>query len=252
MSSISVEVKNHIAIVTLDRAPINSLVREAYYEIRDIFAELGDREGVRVAVLRAHGRFFCPGNDVSEFENLTEVDDIREAVKAVSECMSSVYSCAVPVVAAVHGHAYGAGMALAACADILVASDSAQFCIPEIKVGVIGASGFLALLVPEKVVRYMSLTGNAISAQKVEQYGGVHKIVPTGEVFDAAMEVAQDLLKQGPISLRHFKAAMNINQQAQLVEKYAVEASFTESYAGTAEARESVNAFLQGRPADHG
>lgn len=251
MSSITVDVEDHIAIVTFDRAPINAMVKETYLEFQQTFEKLGEMEGVRVAVLRAGGRFFCPGNDVSEFDGLATEAQAREYGQIVSDGIAAVYNCKIPVVAAVHGHALGAGMALAACADIIVASDEAQFGIPEIKVGVIGASGFLALLVPEKVVRYLSLTGKSISAQEVEHYGGVHKVVPTGEVFDTAMEVARDLLRRGPTALRYFKEAMNINQNAQLVEKYATESAYTRQYVGTAESKESVKAFLENREPDY-
>ncbi len=252
MGSITIEVQDHIAIVTLDRPPINSLVKATYAEIQAVFNKLGDMEGVRVAILTATGRFFCPGNDVSEFDGLTTEPEVRAYSQAVSDGISAVYSCKIPVVAAVQGHAMGAGMALAACADVIVASDKAQFGIPEIKVGIIGASGFLALLVPEKVVRYLSLTGKSISSQEVEHYGGVHKVVATEEVFDAAMKVAQDLLKQGPTALRYFKEAMNTNQNAQLVEKYATEGTYTRQYVGTEEFKESVSAFLESREPDYG
>jgi len=251
MGSLTIEVRDHIAIVTLDRPPINALVKATYLEIQETFNKLGDMEGVRVAIFRSAGRFFCPGNDVSEFDGLAAEPEVRAYGQAVSDGISSVYSCKVPVVAAVHGHAMGAGMALAACADVIVASDKTQFGIPEIKVGVIGASGFLALLVPEKVARYLSLTGKSISSHEVERYGGVHKVVATEDVFDAAMEVAQDLLKQGPTALRYFKEAMNTNHDARLVEKYATESGYTRQYVGTAEANESVQAFLEGREPDY-
>jgi len=252
MGSISIDVEGHIAIVTLDRAPINSLVKATYFEIQEAFNKLGEMEDVRVAVLKANGRFFCPGNDVSEFDGLVTEADAREYGQIVSDGIGAVYSCKIPVVAAVHGHALGAGMALAACADVVVASDEALFGIPEIKVGIIGASGFLALLVPEKVVRYLSLTGKSISSQEVERYGGVHKVVPTEKVFDAAMEVARELLGQGPTALRYFKEAMNINQDARLVEKYATEGVYTRQYVGTEEFNESVKAFLENRQPDYG
>ena len=252
MSSITIEIQDHIAIVTLQRAPINSLVKETYLEIQEAFNKIGEIEGVRVAVLKATGRFFCPGNDVSEFDALATIEEARAYGQIVSDGISAVYACKVPVIAAIHGHALGAGMALAACADVVVASEKAQFGIPEIKVGIIGASGFLALLVPEKVVRYLSLTGGSLSAQEVERYGGVHKVVPTEEVFDTAMEVAKDLLKQGPAALRYFKEAMNINQNARLVEKYATESGYTRQHVGSWEFNEAVKSFIEKREPDFG
>jgi len=97
----------------------------------------------------------------------------------------------------------------------------------------------------------MSLSGEPISAQQVERYGGVHKIVPKDEVFVTAMQVAEKLLQRGPVALRYFKEAMNINQNACLVEKYAIESGYTRRYVNSSEAKESIAAFLENRSADY-
>jgi enoyl-CoA hydratase/carnithine racemase len=154
------------------------------------------------------------------------------------------------VIAAVHGHALGAGMAIAACADVIVAADDSVFGIPEIKVGVIGAAAFLGLIVPEKVARYLSLTGESISAREVKAYGGIQCIVPTAEVFDRAMEIAAAISSNAPTGVRYFKEAMNINQNARLVEKYAVESGYTVQFFESPESRESVSAFFEKRMPD--
>ncbi len=252
MKNISVEIVNHIATVTLNRPPINSLVKSTYIELQQTFKQLPETEGVRVAVLRASGNIFCPGNDVNEFQKIATGTEASEYAQAVSDGIYAIYACKIPVVAAVHGHAFGAGMAMAACADIIIASDEADFGIPEIKVGIIGASGFLGLLVPEKVVRQMSLTGNPISAKEVAHYGGVYKIAPTKDVYDQAIAVAAELCQRGPTALRYFKEAMNINQDARLVEKYRTEIGYTERYIGTGEFNESVSAFVERRNPNYG
>ncbi len=247
MSAIKVDKQDHIAVVTLDRPPVNSLQKSTYAEIAGTFRNLGDMPGVRVAVLRSGGPIFCAGNDVNEFVGIENAADVERYARGVSDGISSVYDCAVPVVAAVHGHALGAGMALAACADVIVAADDAEFGIPEIKVGVIGASAFLGLMVPEKVARYMSLTGDPISARAIHKYGGIQSLVPAADVLDTAMAVAGKIAANGPTGVRYFKAAMNKNQGAMLVEKYAHESGYTAKYIETAEARESVAAFLERR-----
>ncbi len=247
MSAIKVDVQDHIAVVSLDRPPVNSLQKSTYAEIAGAFRNLGDAPGVRAAVLRSEGAVFCAGNDVNEFVGIENSADAERYAGCVSDGISSVYDCAVPVVAAVHGHAHGAGMALAACADVIIAADDAEFGIPEIKVGVIGAAAFLGLMVPEKVARYMSLTGDPISARAIHEYGGIHALAPTADVLDTAMAVAGKIAANGPTGVRYFKAAMNENQDARLVEKYAHESAYTSKYIETAEARESVAAFLERR-----
>jgi enoyl-CoA hydratase len=139
-------------------------------------------------------------------------------------------------------------MALAACADVIVAAEGVRFGIPEIRVGVIGASGFLSLLAPEKVVRYLALTGNSVTAEEVRAWGGVHAVVHGDDVLDNALSIAREISQRGPTAVRYFKQAMNINFDARLAEKYATEMSFTGRYVGTEESLESIAAFLENRP----
>lgn len=251
MTDLSLDIQDHIAIVTLNRPPVNSLTRQTYVELQRTFAGIGQNKEVRAVLLRAQGNMFCAGNDVNEFVALTTAPLAKAYAQAVSDGIAAVYACDVPVVAAVRGQALGAGMALAACADVIVAAHDAVFGIPEIKVGVIGASAFLGLIVPEKVARYLALTGGSITAHEVMQYGGVHSVVPEQDVFDTAMNIALEISANAPQGVRHFKQAMNINHNAQLVEKYAVEAGFTARYVETEEARESVNAFVEQRKPDY-
>jgi len=251
MPSITIEVKDHIAVVTLDRPPVNALALETYREFQETFAKIGEMPGVRAAVLRAEGEFFCPGNDVAEFTRVGTESDVTAYARAVSDGICSVYDCKVPVVAAVHGHAHGAGMAIAACADVIVAAPEVTFAIPEIKVGVIGAAAFLGLIVPEKVARYMSLTGKPISAQQIRYYGGIHSIVAAEKVFDEAMAVACDIAANAPNGVRYFKEAMNINQGARLADKYAVESGYNARYVGSDESKESIAAFMEKRKPEY-
>lgn len=249
MTVFNISIDNHVAVINFEKPPYNSLVKADYLEMRDVFASIGKREDVDVVILKSTGKFFCPGNEVSDFLTINDAATAESYAKAVSDGISSIYACEVPVIAAVQGHAFGAGMAMAACADVIIAADDALFAIPEIKVGVIGAAPFLELIVPEKVVRYLSLTGEPISAQDIAHYGGIHKIVSRENVLEEAMKVAKAMLKNSPSSLRYFKEAMNINQNARLAEKYAVETEFSKKLVGTEEAKEAASAFLEKRDA---
>ncbi|MCG7344052.1 enoyl-CoA hydratase-related protein [Sporosarcina sp. ACRSL] len=249
MKFVSLEVENHIGVVTLHREPINAITFDMYEEIRDTFTAINVMDDVRVVILRAEGRMFSPGGDVNEFKTLQ--DRFSEYIDTVKISIDSVYNCHVPVVGVIHGAALGSGMALAACCDILVASDDAVFGIPEIKVGIIGAGEFADLLVPRKVLNYMALTGNPITAQEIQQYGGIHKVVPREELMNAALEVVDELLQVGPIASRYFKEALHRNLDAQLLEKSTLEASYTEKYVGTADFTEAITAFLEKRKPEY-
>lgn len=247
MSAFTVTIENKIAYVELNRPPVNSLLKSSYQEMAQVFNDLGKDNQADVAILKSTGNFFCPGNEVSEFLKIENSDAAHSYAQAVSDGISSIYNCEIPVIAAVHGHALGAGMAMAACADVVIAADDALFGIPEIKVGVIGAAMFLDLLVPEKVVRYMSLTGEPISSSEVAQYGGIHKITSANEVLAEAVKVAKTMQQNSPTALRYFKKAMNLNYDAKLVDKYATESEFSVKQLGSKDSKEAASAFLEKR-----
>ena len=251
MENITLEIKNHIGIVTFDHPPVNCLNYQIYKKLVAMFDQINKMDEVRVVVFRAAGKRFCVGNDVNDIGNFTDKEKADDYLKTVSAGVRSIYKCRVPVVMAIQGACVGGGLAMAACSDIIIASEDAYFGIPEIKIGAIGCAGFLALLVPDKVVRYMAYTGNSLTAQQLQHYGAVHKVVAVDKLFDTAMEVANELLQQGPIALRYFKEAININSKAQLEEEYAVEAGFTIKYVDTEDFSEAVKAFLEKRKPEY-
>lgn len=249
MEFVQFEVKNYVGFVTLNRPPMNALTFEMYQEIKDTFASINDRDDVRVVILKADGNLFSAGNDVNEFTTIQ--DRFTEYVETIKGCVDSVYSCRVPVIAMVHGYVMGAGLALAACCDLLVASEDANFGIPEIKVGLIGAAEFADLLVPRKVLNYMALTGNPVSAKEIEHYGGIHKVVPKENLMETSMELANELLEVGPIALSYFKEALRTNLDANLLEKYTHELNYTKKYMETDDFKEAITAFLEKRKPEY-
>lgn len=246
MEYLKLKVENHIGIVTYSKPPVNAITADVYNEFRSMFDSINVMDDIRVVILRAEGKFFAPGNDVSQLASFTP-NIVQDYVNLVKSGIGAVYTCRVPVIAAVNGAALGAGLAIASCCDFIVASDNAYFGIPEIRVGIVGAAEFADLLVPRKVVNYMALTGKPLTAKEVQQYGGVHKVVPQDQLMDAALELANDLLASGPIILRWFKKALQTNLDARLLEKYDVEASYTSKYIETEDYKEATTAFLEKR-----
>src|SRR5581483_6147319 len=133
MSNITVEIADHIAVVTLDRPPVNAVDRAfmAGVDLRSVNEPLVDPPASQ------------------------QLDPPR----AARDAMWSITDCAVPVIGAINGPALGAGIAFAACCDILLASDNATFGTTEINVGLLGASSHLSLLVGRHKAREMFFTG---------------------------------------------------------------------------------------------
>jgi enoyl-CoA hydratase len=254
MSLVSLErVADHIGLVTIDKPPSNAFDRTLYRAVRDTFAQIDSRDDLRVAVLQSKGKNFSTGNDVNDFLLLDDAQAAADYAQQVTDGIASVYECRVPVVGAVQGKALGAGLALASCCDVLVASDDAQFGVPEVRVSIVGAACFIARLLPEKLHRYMAYSGDVLSAAELQQHGALLKVVPRAELLATAMAVAQRIAAQPPLCVRGFKAAINDNEQARLREKYGHEVSFTRDLIGTADFREAVESQLARRaPVFHG
>lgn len=247
MSNITVKIENHIALVTLNNPPLNILSRDYFKEIEKVFDQMGEDDDVYVVILNSAAKHFSAGFEIRELEDLLGKITMAEHNKIVGDSIASIYTCKKPVVAAVNGYAVGGGCALAGAADVIVASDDAQFWIPEIRIGFVGAHEFLKLIVPEKIARYYALTGKRITAQRLYEWGSVLEVVPRERLLETAYRVANELLENSPLILRHFKKAMNINDDAKLLEQFEVECRETEIFTESEDFKEAFTAFLEKR-----
>jgi enoyl-CoA hydratase len=204
-------------------------------------------DDVWVVILRADGKSFSTGNDVNEFMTIGTANDADAYASVVSDGIASIYECRVPVIGAIHGKALGAGLAMASCCDILVASENALFGLPEIIVGIVGAACFLSRMLPQQLARYMAYSGEMMTAEQMKHFGALLKIVPASQLLESAIDIAEHLIKNPPLALRGFKAAMNRNENARLKEKYAIEIGYLKELIGTDDFKEAVGAFLEKR-----
>ena len=161
--------------------------------------------------------------------------------------MWAITDCAVPVIGAINGPALGAGLALAACCDILVASEHATFGTTEINVGLLGASAHLSLLVGRHKAREMFFTGEQVPADELYRIGAVRAVVPRAELLPAARALAATLAAKSPIALRLAKESMNRVEFLPLKDAYRTEQDYTAKLLRYEDASEARQAFLEKR-----
>ncbi len=255
MADLHVEVDEHVATVTLDRPPVNAVHTGTFAEIAEVFRSFDDDRNVRVAVFTAAGdRAFMAGVD------LKTVGDSRDAGvpaslvtdpgRAVRDAMWAITDCAVPVIGAINGPALGAGLAFAACCDILFASDNATFGTTEINVGLLGASAHLSLLVGRHKAREMFFTGEQVPASELHRLGVVREVVPRPQLLDAARALARSLAAKSPIALRLAKESMNRVEHLPLKDAYRTEQDYTRRLLGFEDSSEARDAFMEKREPD--
>lgn len=203
---VRLEVEESIAIVTLDRPPVNALSIELYRDIASVFEEINDRtDEIHVAILTGAGRAFCAGRDLK----VAGTEDPDERAKWVKAALSSVYHCAVPVIGAVNGAAVGAGLVCAISCDFIVASENAFFAMPEIDAG--GNPSIATVLrgFNQFQARGIAFLGERHTAEDFYRMGVVRKVLPPEELMPEAMRLAGILAAKSPLTLRMAKWSAN-------------------------------------------
>ncbi len=250
MSDLKVEQRDHIVVVTLDRPPVNAVDNDAFGRIGDLFSSLGDDREVRAVVLTGAGqKAFCAGADLSPSDSRPRSErhprELTDAGHLAREAMWAIIDCAVPVVGAINGPALGAGLALAACCDMLVASENAVFGTPEINVGLLGASAHLSLMMGRHKAREMFFTGEPASAAEMYRIGAVRTVTTPEALQDTALELAGLLAAKSPIALRLAKESMNRTEHLPLREAYRTEQDYTTRLLRFEDSREARRAFRE-------
>jgi enoyl-CoA hydratase len=253
VSDLEVSVSDNIATVTVDRPPVNAVTRETMAEIRDAFRSLDERQDVRVAILTAAGdRAFIAGVDLKSVDAPPPggATGALDPGRVARDAMWAITDCAVPVIGAINGPALGAGLALAACCDILIASDNATFGTTEINVGLLGASSHLSMLVGRYKAREMFFTGEVVDASELYRLGAVRAVVSRKKLMPTATDLASSLAQKSPIALRLAKESMNRVEGLPLKEAYRTEQDYTARLSRFEDAAEARRAYLEKRDPD--
>ena len=165
--SINYDIDNNgVLEVVMDNPPVNALGIADTDQLATIFESVAKNLDVKVAILTAVGKGFCAGVDIKEIENLPSNEGILRINKSCFDAFASVYECAVPVIVAVNDFCLGSGVGLAGAADIVIAAEGAQFGLPEVDNGALGALTHLTRLVPQQRARQMLYTCETAGAEE--------------------------------------------------------------------------------------
>jgi enoyl-CoA hydratase len=244
------ELRERVAIVTIDNPPVNALPVAGWFQLADTLRTMGRDPGVSVVILQAEGNGFQAGVDIKELA----ADPTNEALIAVNrgcyEAFAAVYDCEVPVIAAVHGYCLGGGIGLASSADIVVAADDATFGLPEVDRGALGGGTHLARFVPQHKLRALFFTGALVTADELHSFGTVERVVPRDQLLDAALEIARVIAAKSPLVIRRAKESLNAIDPVDVKRSYRFEQGFTFELNLFGDSDELRQAFVDKREAD--
>ena len=239
-----------IAEVVMDNPPVNALPVAGWFELAEVVRGLGERDDVRVVVLRAEGRGFNAGVDIKEMQQTEGFTALLGANRGCYEAFAAVYECKVPVVAAVNGFCVGGGIGLIGNADVIVAADDATFGLPEVDRGALGAATHLSRLVPQHKMRAMVYTSATATAAELHAFGSVLEVVPQAELRDAAFRVAEAIAAKSPTVIRAAKESLNGIDLWDVKRSYRFEQGFTFELNLSGVADEHRDAFVAKRDTD--
>jgi enoyl-CoA hydratase/carnithine racemase len=241
---LNTKVEEHIAIVKLNNPPLNLLALQLVNEMTAEFSRLSDDELVRVIILTGAGeRAFCAGGDL-RFAATATPESLEIAVKACRAMFNTIHDCAIPVIAAINGYALGAGLALAASCDILMASKQAVFGLPEVNTGIWPMFKYLARLVPELKMRRMVYSGQRLTAQEMQLFGSIECVVNQEELMPTAMQLAREIAEKSSFIVRLYKKAFNSTEYLGVQESLSVELEYIHQLLELHDAQKIRQSFL--------
>lgn len=245
--NVRVEMHGLVALVTLDRPPVNALDRQTRYELISVFDEISQRDDVRAAVLTGAGKTFCAGADLKDRPDPAKPGDFLEHNRATRETGNAIKECNKPVIAAVNGAALGAGFGLMAACDIFYASEEAVFGMPEINVGLAGGASMLHALFGRSTTRRLFYTGVRLSAQELKDRAVIEEVTSAKDLIPTAMAVAQEIATKAPLAIAYAKQAATMVENMPQRDAYRLEQNYTMTLSRTDDAKEARQAFLEKR-----
>ena len=210
-TSLTIAREGKTATVTLNRPDTrNAFNEETIAELTAAFLELGADDDLRAIVLAANGPAFCAGADLNWMKKMagyTHAENHADALQ-LAQMLRTIYLCPKPVVAKVQGDCYAGGMGLVAACDIIVAVDEANFCLSEVKLGLIPAtiSPYVIKAMGENASRRYFLTAERFSAREALRTGFAHEVVAADALDAKVADIVKALVNNSPHAVRQAKA----------------------------------------------
>lgn len=249
-----VETRGRVAIVTINRPPMNTLSRGTLKELDKIFADFENDAQIRAIILTGSGdRIFSAGADVSEFGDAGNEEESRSNIQRVHDFFYRLENFPKPVIASINGKALGGGNELQMACHLAIASDTAEFGLPEVRLGIIpgyGGTQRLPRLIGKRRALELMLSGERISAQQAIEYGLINKVVPSDQLKKATLSWAERLAEGAPLAMTGIMKSVNHGLACSIQEGTTVEMDNMLKVKNSEDAIEGVTAFFTKRKAD--
>lgn len=250
MSTISLEVKDHIATLTIQSPPANALSTTLLKDLENQLNEVENDASVKAVILKGDGRFFSAGADIKEFTSLQNASDYEGLARNGQELFERIEKFSVPVIAAIHGAALGGGLELAMSCHIRIVAETAKLGLPELNLGIIpGFAGTQRLpqLVGNAKAYELILTGEPVSGTEAANIGLANMAVEDEALFETAEQLAKKIAAKSKPTIEKVMELVPYAKFASFSAGVVAEAQAFGEVFGTEDAKEGVQAFIEKR-----
>jgi len=249
--TLNVDIKNNAAYITLNRPKrLNSFDMKLGEELYEALHNISQKNKIKAVVIKGTGKGFCGGGDVKEMHAAEDKPRfLRELTKAIHKCVIEMRNMEKPIIAAVNGAVFGAGLSLALACDIIIAVKEAKFGTAFIGIGLAPGCGtqfFTEIVGYQKACEYI-LTSKVFTADKAKELGIVNKVVESKELDNAVEEFVNGFRDLPPIAVGKAKMLINKSLENDMITHLDLESKTASKTAGTQDFKEGVTAFVEKR-----
>jgi len=250
MTSIYVEcsVSDNIATITLNNPPLNIFKIEMTGQLDRILEDLRLNDAVRAIVFTGAGKAFCAGSDIGEFKDFHQPGQVVDLkLRRQNAVFQKLDSFPKPVVAAIHGLAFGGGLEVALCCDLIVAEEDCRFALPEMRLGVFPSSGgpFRSVRrIGEGRTKQLIFLTEPVDAATALQWGLIDRMAAKGEVLQAATTLAREMAKRPSRAFALCKSLIDDATRLSLPELISRSLDASDEAFTSADCKEGVRAFF--------
>lgn len=253
MAEVETEVRGPVSWLWLNRPDLRNALNDVVLNsISNSLKTFEKDPSCRVVVLAGRGQAFCAGGDLSRMEQVSKMTKAKSKTEAgrFAALLYRMHTFPKPLIARVHGAAFAGGMGLAAACDLVVAAEEAEFCLPEVRIGLVPAmiSPYIVRAIGEQQARRYVLTGERLSAREAHRLGFAHECVPASGLDACVDKMASQFAQCGPEAIARAKNLLRKVANAPISPRLGLETArmLAETRAGE-EAREGIRAFLEKR-----
>ena len=244
-------VDDHIAVITLNRPEsANALSKALLNELTNMMEAINQNQAIHCTIITgAKDKAFCAGADLKERQGMSD-DEVVAAVTYIGETMTHIEHMEMPVIAALNGVAFGGGLELALACDLRIAAKHANVGLTETSLAIIpGAGGTqrLTRLVGLGQAKRLIYTAQRITAMEALDIGLVEQVVDQADLYEAAIQLASQIIRNGPVALKLAKQAINKGFETDLKTGLAIEQLCYRQTIPTQDRLEGLQAFQEKR-----